>query len=56
MVEVAFGKEVEQIRITRFIVMNNPLIEHNNGSLQRKVSFIPIVFGSSMIHAEIVHL
>ena len=42
------------VRKVFFIVMNCPLIDHDDGVLWDEITFIPIVFGNEMIRPEFI--
>jgi hypothetical protein len=53
-IEIAVGDKVGRIWISYFIVVDSPPIEHHHGTLRDKVSLIPIVFRSSVVHSKFV--
>ena len=40
---------LDRVRINFLVVMNCPLVNHDNGTFRKKVAFIPIVLGQIMV-------
>ena len=55
LVEISVRNEFFWIRETFLVIVNCPPIEHDDRILGDEVSLVPIVFGDSVVHAELVH-